>query len=215
MHFKVTFNLDGTGVSFDPRFPLHLDALLGWCLAPMQVPPHMRDLQTDEKPFDVQIPLLRSKVNGHDVWHGSALFSEGDEPETIAWWRKRFRTDFAGGLTSGSPNMTLGKMRCYNTPLPLILTRQMFAYASGNRKTALKALRANLKYLGKKSSEGHGKILSIEAEEVSEDWSLTKDGVAMRFLPHPEGRTIARCAPPYWNFVDRVPCLSPGEEIPA
>ena len=32
MLFKVTFELDGTGVYFNPAEPIHLDALLAWAL---------------------------------------------------------------------------------------------------------------------------------------------------------------------------------------
>jgi len=209
MNFKVTFHLDGTGIYYDPYEPIHLDALLAYLLAPMQC--KNRNLGRDDTPEDVRLPLLEEAVNGHTIWRASALFPEGDSVESIQYWRKRFRQDRLH-LTTGSPNLQNATYRDYNTPVPLLCTHRMVGYASGSRKRTLKLL-WRLTHLGKKRAHGHGRIINVTAEEIEEDYSLIRDGLAMRWYPHPEGSKIVRPRPPYWNNVGRARCLEVGEEI--
>lgn len=212
MNFKITFFLDGTGIYYTPGEPMHLDALLGWALAPFQKN-NSTELLRDEIPIDIRLPLLRSKINGHDVWHASALFpiKEGYQ-ETLRFWRKKFRQNYISE-TQGSPNLQNGIYREYNMPVPLILVTQMVAFASGDRYECLRILRRHIKYLGKKRSYGYGKIVRIEAEETQEDYSFLKNNITMRWLPHPNGTLFVRAAPPYWNTCDRTLCLNVGEDI--
>ena len=59
-NLKITFNLDGTGVYYDPYDPVHLDALLAWALAPFHCkgePP-----TRDSEPFDIPLPLDKWKI---------------------------------------------------------------------------------------------------------------------------------------------------------
>ena len=209
MNFKVEFHLDGTGLYYYPDEPIHLDALLAWALAPMQC--KNRNISKEDIPEDVKIPLLRSKINGHEVWHASALFPEGETFETLRNWRKRFRVNRIE-MTSGRPEIESGTYRNWDSPMPLILTRKMIAYASGNRKECQKVLRRHLKYLGKKHAYGIGKIIKIEAIEIEDDFSFWKDGKAMRWLPDSGGTEFVRPAPPYWNPNGRVDCLAVGHE---
>lgn len=210
MNFKITFQLDGRGLYFNPAEPLHLDALLAWCLAPMQCA--KKQISRDDIPEDVRLPLLRSKVNGAEVWHASALFPEGPQFEGLQYWRKRFRQNRIE-LTAGSPNLTNGIYRDWNHPMPLMLCTQMSAYAAGNRGECKKVLKKQLKYLGKKRAHGLGKIVDITAEETAEDLSFVFGGIVMRWLPHPDGTRLVRPAPPYWNPHGRVMCLEVGHEI--
>ena len=209
MNFKVTFHLDGTGVYFDENEPLHLDGLIGFCLAPMQS--KQLDFQADDAPdVDIKMPLLRSRINGHDVWHASALFLPGKKTDTLRYWRKRFNQDRVH-LTTGSPNLKNGVYRDYNTPIQLFLVDHLYAYASGNRKSVIKLLKKNIKSIGKKRAYGYGKVIDITSERIENDCSLVMDGIAMRWLPDNDGfRTIRPC-PPYWNNVGRIQCCDVGD----
>ena len=106
--------------------------------------------------------------------------------------------------------MTNGIYRDWNHPVPLVLCHRMAAYAAGSRSECRKVLKKQLKYLGKKRVHGLGKIVDITAEEIPEDRSLAFEGVAMRWLPHPDGTRLVRPAPPYWNPHGRVMCLEVG-----
>ncbi len=207
MNFKVIFQLDGCGMYYDRNEPIHLDALLAWALAPMQSA--TQNLGRSDPPDDIQLPLLRSIINGSQIWHASALFPEQDESETYRFWRKRFRQQRIE-LTTGNVILTNGVYREYNMPVSLLLVPKMIAYASGNCKEVKRILKKHIKSLGKKRAYGYGKVVSIECEETPDDWSLVKDGRAMRWLPEPAGTRPVRPAPPYWNNIGRVNCLEVG-----
>lgn len=209
MNFKVIFKLDGTGVYFYPHDPIHLDALLAWALAPMQA--NSRNISRSDVPDDINLPLLRSKINDSEVWHASALFCN-NEQESLRFWRKKFRQNYQG-CANGSPNLTNGIYREWNMPVPLILTNEMYAYASGNRKEVKRLLKRHIKSLGKKRSQGFGKIVDIETIEQKDDWSVAANGVAMRYYPHADGTRLVRPCPPYWNNHDAVRCLNVGDRI--
>lgn len=209
MNFKIIFKLDGAGVYFYPHDPIHLDSLLAWALAPMQV--ETRNISRSDAPDDIKIPLLRSVVNGSEVWHASALFCDCQN-ETLRFWRKKFRQNYQG-LADGSPGLTNGIYREWNMPIPLILTNEMYAYASGSRKEVKRLLKRHIKSLGKKRSQGFGKITDIETIEIEDDWSIVSNNITMRYYPHPEGTRIIRPAPPYWNSFGAVKCLNVGENI--
>jgi len=210
MNFKIIFHLDGCGVYFDPNEPIHLDGLLAWALSPMQK--RNLHLGRDDEPDDIRIPLLETKINGLQIWNASALFPADNHIETLRYWRKRFRQNRCC-LSNGSPNLTNGAYREYNMPIPLLLCRDMVAYASGNRKEVKKIFDRQLKYLGKKRSVGYGKILSIDYEEMEENHSLTRQGHAMRWLPLEGAMRLVRPRPPYWNNYGKVHCCEIGDEF--
>lgn len=89
----------------------------------------------------------------------------------------------------------------------------MIAYASGNCKSTKQILRRHVKSLGKKRAYGYGKIVSIESEEIPDDLSLVAEGIAMRWLPDPNGARQVRPAPPYWNNVGKVACCEVGDPV--
>ena len=208
MKFKVTFHLDGSGLIYDINEPLHLDALLAWVLAPRQkIHQH---LGRDDIPEGVKLPLMRETIGKHWVYKASALLPEGFIGEDLQHWRKRFRTN-KSDVTNGSPNLTNGTYRDWNNPLPLVLVRNMIAYADGNR-SEVKKLFKEVKYLGKKRAHGHGKILDISFDEVQDDFTLIKDGKSMRWMPDVNGTRIVRMQPPYWNRHDRIYACDVGDE---
>lgn len=208
MNFRVTFHLDGSGVGYDPAEPLHLDALLAWAAAPRM---GVRGCTSRHDPIEqVPLPLDHVILEGHWVWCASALMPVSATGEDVTYWRKRFRQDRAT-LTTGSPNLTNGIYRDWNTPLPLVLALQLVAYARGDRsrcKRLLKEVRA----LGKKRAHGFGKVTGIDYEEMADDWSIVKDGHAQRWLPTKYGTRLVRFQPPYWHPDGRVPCCEVGDK---
>ncbi len=207
---KITFTLDGSGIYFDPYEPIHLDALLAWAIAPYHC--NQRHITRDDLPEHVPLPLYRHDLgNGQWCWCASALFPEGATAETIRFWRKRFRQTRIE-LTRGSPNLTNGIYRDWQVPVPLLLCHRMIAYARGDRREILKALK-RVDYLGKKRAHGLGKIVRVEVDRVEEDRSIVWDGLAMRWLPQADGTRLVRLRPPYWNRHDRIICGEVGDPI--
>lgn len=210
---KATFFLDGTGVYYDPAEPLHLDSLLTWALLPMQKlegePP-----KRDEDPDDIRLPLGTWEHDGVWGWTASALFPDGDPIETIRFWRKKFNTDRVD-MVDKTVNTRVGATREYNVPMPLLLAHRVHAWALGDRKRVAQALRKNIRYLGKKRSQGIGKVTDILVEWTDDKWFLEKEGAAMRWLPMDGAARKVRTRPPYWNNVGRVPCCEVGAPAPA
>jgi len=207
MNFQIIFHMDGKGIIYDPREPIHLDSLLEWALA--RRVGCAAPINRDEQPTTLPLPLLKKTLGESWVYQASALFPDGPQYESTQFWRKRLRQESIE-ITQGSPSVKNGPYRSWNNPMTLILIPRMVAYASGNRKRTKNLLR-EVKYLGKKRAHGHGKILQMEFREVEHNWSLVKDGRAMRCLPDPDGARLQRCNPPYWNIVDRVSCVGVGD----
>jgi CRISPR type IV-associated protein Csf3 len=209
MNFKVIFELDGRGVFYDPFEPPHLDDLLHSIL--IMLNGMTRDLQRDEPPDEVGLPLMQTMVNGHKIWNASALFPEGKSFETLEYFRKKYPLDRLD-LTTGSVNLQSGKDREYNQPLPLLCVPRLVAYASGNRKKVKRLLKKHIVAIGKHRAKGKGRIVNVECIETPENWSLVKDGKAQRYLPHEDGLRLCRIRPPYWNSVGRVSCCEIGQD---
>lgn len=202
MNFKVIFHLDGSGLIYDPNSPIHLDALIHWCLTPFHRT--RQGLGRDETPDEIELPLLKHQVNGEWVWQASALFPAGKTVESLQHWRKRFRQNRIE-LTSGSPNLQNGPYREYNMPLPVLHTLQMIAYGSGNAKEIRRLLK-QIKYLGKKRAYGKGSVISCEVLECPDNYAILRDGKTMRWIPDLAGARLIRPRPPYWNIMGRVLC---------
>lgn len=205
---KITLNLDGAGVYYDPAEPVHLDALIAWALAPFHAARH---LTRDDVPQDIPLPLARRTVGDAWVWAASALMPEGETAETLMHWRKRLRQGRID-LTRGSPNLQNGTYRDWQMPLPLLLAHRMIAYAVGDRRDLLKLL-CRVPALGKKRAHGHGRITGVEIERIEADRSLAMDGRAMRWLPDARGMRLVRPRPPYWNPHGRINCLEIGDAV--
>lgn len=206
---KVTFRLDGTGIYHNPADPIHLDALLCLCASL-----HHKENQITrgDAPEDFPIPCAKWQMGGQWGWKCSALFPEGPNGESIEYLRKRFCQDRAD-LTSGSPNLTNATYREYNIPMTLTLTTTMVAWCVGERRKILRELRRNIRHLGSKRSAGRGRVNEVIAEEWPEDWSMMRDGRAMRFLPSANAPRICRPRPPYWNQHGAAPMCDVGDYL--
>lgn len=207
---RITFHLDGTGVYYDPTEPIHLDALLAFGIAPFHCKGEAPT--RNEEPCDIPLPLEKWHIGDSWGWCASALFPDGETAESLQFWRKKFRQSRIE-LTKGSPSLTNGIYREHNSPLPLLLCRQMIAFAVGDRRQVYQILKRHVKYLGKKRAYGKGAVLDITAETIAEDYTLTRNGQAMRFLPSLTGTRMVRPRPPYWNNCGKIACCEVGELI--
>lgn len=208
---KVTFKLDGTGVYHNPADPIHLDALLSLCAS---IHFKQEQISRADVPVDFSIPCARWKMGGTWGFRCSALFPEGPTGESVEYMRKKFRQASAH-LTTGSPVLTNATYREYNIPMPLVLTTTMVAYCVGERRSILVELRRNIRHLGRKRAAGRGRVNEITVEEWPKDWSLARDGRAMRWLPRPGSSRVCRPRPPYWNPHYSLEMCEIGDEIDA
>lgn len=206
---QITIQLDGSGVYYDRREPLHLDSLLAAMLCRWHTsgePP-----TRDEEPTDISLPLDRWCLNGAWGWKASALFPEGETAETLAYWRKRFREHRADTISpDASPNLTNATYRAWNMPLPLLLCHSLVGWCIGDRRAVRRALK-DLRYIGKKRAHGHGRVIGVDVERNDDDYSMWRDGCAQRWLPAMDGSRLVRPRPPYWSMIGRVQCHEVGD----
>lgn len=205
---RVRFSLDGAGVMHDPNEPLTLDGLLARAAAAHHV--HGEAPGRNDPPDDIPLPLQRWSIGGVWGWCASALFPVGATVETIQFWRSKFRQNRIE-LTSGSPNLTNATWREYNMPMPLLLCHEMEAFCVGDRTAIRHELIRSVRHLGKKAAMGKGVVNAIEVERIEGDYSLVRDGRAMRWLPDPDGTRLVRPRPPYWNNVGRILTCEVGD----
>lgn len=209
MNFKIIFHTDGRGVYFDSYNPTHLDDILHAVF--IRLNGLTRDLQRDETPDETGLPLCQTVVDGRKLFNASALIPDGPQFESLHYFRKKYPLDRIDLTDATSVNLQNGVYREYNVPYPLLHCPRLVAYASGNRKEVKRTLKKHLCGIGKFRAIGHGRIVDITCEETPEDWSLVKDGVAMRWLPDEKGLRKVRTQPPYWNNTNRVACCEVGD----
>jgi len=205
---KVIFHLDGTGVLYNPLEPMHLDGLIFWSLCVYHVngePP-----RRDEIPEEIPLPLRRWKIDGSWGWHASALFPDGIDVPSLQFWRKKFRESRVEFVKA---NRIDGIYRTWQMPMQLVLCPRMIAYAHGDRSDIQRLLRRGIKYIGKRTSMGKGRVVGIDVEWIEEDQSLMHAGQAMRWLPLNGGPRFVRTRPPYWNNVGKIECCEVGSEM--
>jgi CRISPR type IV-associated protein Csf3 len=101
--------------------------------------------------------------------------------------------------------------------LPYISAHTATFYIRGNIQETLRLLNY-LPGLGKKVAYGYGAIKSVSVEETEADFSLIKDGVAMRPLPcylgfDSDEKMVLNYKSPYWNRNEAKPCVPPGAKV--
>jgi hypothetical protein len=207
VNYKITFNLDGTGVYINPTDPIHIDALLSWVMTPLKIEKDKRIFDRDSVPDKIPIPITMGEINGHRIFCASALSPEGNFNYASEFYKKSFNLNHID-ITHGSPVLTNGKYRSYKNNMQLLLTHKMIGFFNSNSSIKeLNRLFKNIRYLGKKSAYGYGKVISTQIEEVECGYYWFKDGKTMRFIPHENGNRFIRATPPYWNNHNKVRCL--------
>lgn len=206
-NYKVTFNMDGRGVIFNPAEPIHLDSLLTFCRL-YKSENFKDDLGRDDPIEDIPLNLNKEIINGVEVWKASAILPDGDIFYGRRFFKKSFPNERADGLTSGKYDFTKGTYRSYKNDLTPILCKTMIAYFNGDEK--VKDALKDINQIGHKRAQGFGNIISIDIDEVDYDFSIIKDGLANRFYPHPDGICQIRAKPPYWSNYQKISCFPVG-----
>lgn len=201
---KIIFEMDGSGVVFDPHEPVHLDALLAYVA--LAQAGKLTDLAEDEIPIEPELPLEKRGAGQDWIWSASVLLP-ADEGETIQLARRRFDAHRAD-LLPGRINLEAGIAKLTQTPWPLSMSRTFIAYCIGHFY-ALRALCSHIKYIGRERGRGKGRVNNVRIAAWDGD-PIIIDGRAMRYIPHPSGFNIVRPRPPYWHPYGAVRCLSVG-----
>ncbi|OYT64160.1 hypothetical protein B6U67_00730 [Methanosarcinales archaeon ex4484_138] len=196
---------------------IHLDGLIMHLL--------LRDILKDDyynlpskSPIDFGQYLRPPLKKSGKVYHASVSFFDIQDVYVTTIY-KRFCTEYLDHLTAHKKKIRrgTGHFKDFMIRLPYIPAKTVTFYANGNIGE-IERLLAALEALGKKTAYGFGLIRSIEVEEMKEDWSVVKNGKAMRPIPmsmldYAEKQVALAYKPPYWDKRNVAICVPPGAEV--
>lgn len=112
-------------------------------------------------------------------------------------------------------NTTSGKYKNWFFNYERLLMKSIVYYVRGDLKT-IEQLLEGLKFLGKKTSLGWGKIKNLEIQKISKDYSIIRNGKLMRNIPvkntlyiKSDCKALFRLTHPYWSRDKKVDCFMP------
>lgn len=205
---RVTFRLASAVIEGD--YPIHLDDLLAWAKVDEQLLGTGTgvDRLSDER-FEALIsdlPLGKlSGSEGDSVWAASYLVLSPPEGRGMRMSVRRTNVDTLVDLVGSGAvirrgdqiNLGSGPDKNYLMQTPYLLASTAMAWCIGD-KLEIEALLRRVRYLGKKRSQGFGKIASFSVEHAEE----ATEKVWFRHLPwFRDGYYPARVAvrAPYWS----------------
>lgn len=172
---------------------LPLDGILFYQAARDQLPP-----QDVTIPGGVQDGILSKIkmpleiVGAHTpTWYYKCSWAQW--PQTVAtgrdYWNKRFDQGFASlvdfGKRRGVISTSSGPMKMYHMPVFYRSALWVEWFCVGNLME-IKILLSACTHIGKKTSQGWGRVWRWDAELQQDDWSIWRDGRLMRGIPAEE-----------------------------
>lgn len=107
-------------------------------------------------------------------------------------WNKRFDSALADlldfGKRRGKVIIEQGKYKAYHMPVFYRVARSVCWYCVGD-KAEIKMLLSTLTHIGKKASQGWGRV-AWTVESWHSDWSVWRDGELMRGIPQPDALAL-------------------------
>jgi len=160
------------------------------------------------------LPESPIKLSHGDLYHSSISFFDTDSLKMEVLYKK-FEDRWIKGhrkISKGS-----GHFRDYMMRHIYIPTRTVSFYVNADRK-AMEYLCSLIVGLGDNCRVGYGAVSGFEIKSTDKDYSLIKDGKAMRPIPR---RYLKKCKrvvnvawkPPYWSPENVDICCIPKEEI--
>jgi CRISPR type IV-associated protein Csf3 len=164
--------------------------------------------------IQIDIPLPFEK-RGTEKKYWSCSFGIPEKQRTsITKWRKRWdeendhMVDF--GKKAKRVDHKSSHFKAYDMPLVLQDVEKLSFYCFAN-KEELKRLVQQIQFVGKKRTQGFGRIKNYNIFPIKNDWSEKKEGKYTRAIPFQKGNlekgmygTFKKCGyyPPYWFYVD-------------
>jgi hypothetical protein len=159
------------------------------------------------------MPLAQTR----DIFHASVAWFDCQEASATTIY-KRFCESQAHLLVTDRRKIDVGRgvYRAYAMRMPYVPARTATFYVRGDLMETLRLL-SYLPGLGKKVAYGYGMYRDVGVEETPEDYSLVKDGVAMRPLPatlfNSNELMMLAYKPPYWDKANVRACVPPGAKV--
>jgi hypothetical protein len=171
-------------------------------------------------PVDVSECLKDAPIKrSGDLWHASVAQFPPEAVLGLTKFYKRFDERNCHIVETKVKKIQIdrGHFRAYMMNITHVTTRTVSFYVNGCLDEVLRLV-SFLPGLGKKVVDGCGQFKSVSVDELSEDFSLVKDGVAMRPLPVSlgfRGEVLMRTAwrAPYWDKQNIDVCVVPGSKV--
>lgn len=201
-----------TGVISDNFLPL--DAILFYqvmrrAYGPQEMTtPGAKQMQQGTPP---PMPLDKATINGWWMW--TCSFAQwGPHTDGQSFWTKRFDqtlsdlVDFGG--KRGKIDNSSGRYKGYNMPVFYRHALYIRWYATGDLEV-IRDLLADVTHIGKKITQGFGRVNAWSVEPWPHSWWLRNDrGKLMRAIPE-AGGTLYGVRPSYWSPRHQTECRLP------
>ena len=173
----------------------------------------------EEDLVDIDIPIQKYFYNENKYIYMSSI-GLFDGVQSIEKWKKKYPTDYIDYIKKDKVIINSGKRKDYNMPMICYSCEKIVFYCIGIRKE-IEELLKNLYFIGKKSSQGYGKIRKTIIEDIELDkcnWKIkqfpiSKEDDFIKILTekkdiYKSAGNIA-CRPPYWAKKNIETCLIP------
>ena len=199
-------------VPAEPDGSVHLDAILSAMVLDTHPVPHHRDEEACVVPLPIELEWVSPE--GLPLWVCSDLRPQGDVIRDSEYWHKRAPEDRMDLATKQRMETRRGRWKEYRVPLSTIRTPELRAVCIGNPEEVSRLLQ-ECSHVGKKSSQGFGRVLEWSVSLLGEDESVVRGSalkarpVPARYLLEKEGEirlvggvsyTRRSWTPPHWHM---------------
>ena len=161
---------------------------------------------------------------GRRNWYYRCSWAQwGESVEGTDYWNKRFDSQYADVIDwdgkRGKVIVEQGKYKAYHQPIFYRAALWVEWYCVGD-KNIIERLLCTVSHMGKKRSQGWGRVASWKIESWPEDWSIWRsDGRLMRGIPLEDARErrgdgpydfmYYGIRPSYWNKSNQKALVKP------
>jgi CRISPR type IV-associated protein Csf3 len=208
---KITAKLF-TGRIATTDLALPIDSIMAHSWMQIHYPELLEVAQSGIAPdVSVTADLPLDRREAADEWYWAASFAFGQPVmEEVVYWHKRFdamqaETYVDFGKSRGVVDTKSGHYKAYRMPLCVFLVPEFTWYVVGDQIEIKKLL--DLKtHIGKKPSQGYGRVREWIIEPAEEDLSH------VRPIPDPNGADEWGIRPPYWALQNSCRVQWPQDE---
>lgn len=159
----------------------------------------------------VPLRLLWVSASGRPLWAASDMRPVGPSGQAKAYWHRRYPVERADLADKTNANTSAGRWKDYRVPLAMTLAHQIEGLCVGDVEFVRRLLSEHVTHVGKKPSQGKGRVLQWDVEPLELPADVAIDAI-LQARPVPldyfreTGRAVAgRIMPragwttPYWD----------------
>jgi CRISPR type IV-associated protein Csf3 len=166
------------------------------------------------------LPLDITHPGWHNWYYQCSWAQWSHEIEGRDYWNKRFDSGFADlvnfGKKMGVVIIEKGRYKAYHHPFFYRVSNFVEWYCVGD-KVEIELLLSTVTHIGKKSSQGWGRVWKWEIVSIGNDWHLWRDGQLMRGVPaedvadagKPFNVGVYGIRPSYWKQSNQMTLVMP------